>query len=212
MKLLRLEKAYAGVDKVRFVEHLERGAGVMAYYDHQADTVSIYPTNFMVGNRIDLATYAAFGERYWDRYVSNESRAIWARKLVYPDAAIIDRVIEAFRDVGNTSYEKVLEKFTTATDRLQAIHIINAFIKNNIPITQARFLNPKLHSATKEFCAGHRPYSLTPLLSAYSGSNDLRKYSMAFAQFCASNGKLHVSELSTAGELVNLFEIVSDLR
>lgn len=208
---LGLERSYAGLDLIRMVEVTERGAGVVSWYDLGKDVLSIYPMAFSIGTRIDLAVYAGLAQRYWHVAISNVDRDRWKRKLVLPDPAVIDRLSGMLKK-GCSTYKSLIPQFHTATERLQVIHVLNALIRNSITPQQVQTLSLYEYPPTQDFCEQRKPYSLTPLLSAYTGIADVRSYDNAFAQFCSRKGHLPVGEISVEGELIELFKSVTFQR
>lgn len=212
---LGLEKAYAGLKGIRFVEKAERGSGTLAYYDPSADTITIYPMLFRSGNRVDVSFYLGLGLRHWERNVSSSQKHVWREKLIQPNVAVVDRLQDYLRSGGATAYKMVLDRFSTPVERLQVIHVINTLIDNSIKPQDTKSVDLKEYPPTKDFCKGLRPFSLTPLLSVYRSNNfsttDSLKYENAFAEFCCENGRVSASETSVEYELTTLLKYVSGI-
>lgn len=206
---LQLHYSFTGLKRLRFVETLERGSGTLAHYDPNVDVISVYPLAFQIGGRIDLALYSGIGQRHWKFNVNNEDREKWTRKLVKADRAVIDRFSDAVTNTRFGRYEELLKNFHSSVDRLQAIHLINALKKNSISPTQAKNLSIYNYPPTKDFCSGSRPFSITPLMSVYSGGMNLISYDQAFAHFCSRNGKFGVAEDSVEAALLELFKSIT---
>lgn len=203
-----LRVAYRGLHKLRFCERLEKGSAVRSWYDKTSDCLTIYPMAFIPGNRIDIAVYEGLGERHWALNMTTADKVRWTKKLVIPDMATIDRVINYVKD-GGGDYTQIVKKFSTSNDRLQAIHIFNALIANAVKPDKAKHLNLKTFPATKDFCIGAKPFSLIPLISAYFGSGKLDNYKDAFAWYLSNSGRFNVSETSVESQLVKLFQAVT---
>ena len=209
---LKLERSYASIHKIRFVESLERGACRTSYYDACKDEVSIYPMAFTAGTRIDLALYSGFGDRFWATRLTSQQKTEWMRMLVSPDRAVMDRLEALFKQGDLESFDDVLEKFNVATERLQVIHVLNALIKNNVSVTNVRNISVFDYPATKDFCKSQRSFSLVPLVSVYGGLDNLRDFGPAFAHYCSHYGKFSMSDHSTADSLTELFKNVCGLK
>lgn len=208
---LKLTASYRGLKKLRFVEKLERGAGVRAFYNQGQDTLTVYPLAFCIGNRVDHALYTGLGLRHWHLSISNADQHLWEQKLVVPVKATIDRFVDFCREDSEDSVDfmDVVRKFSRADDKLQVIHICNALIASNVHPKDLQNLDVHTHPATAEFCQGLRPYSMKPLMSAYCGGEHLDKYEDAFAYYLLYGGKFHTSESSVEAQLIDLFEKVT---
>jgi hypothetical protein len=205
---LDLDHSYRGMQKLRFVEQLELGAGTTHFYNAKKDMLSVFPMAFSAGGRIDLTLYEGLGQRHWQTGMSSAHKVTWARCLVKADQHVVDRIDEALASADDGQFLDIVGLFHSATEKLQAIHIVNAMVRNSMSITQFANMSVRDYPATKDFCAGDRPYSLIPLLSAYA-ARCVRRYPEAFAQYCARSGHLPVSETSTEAAFVRLFKSVT---
>lgn len=208
---LKLDRAYNSVHKLRFVESMERGSCKSAYYDATKDEVTIYPMAFTAGTRIDQALYSGFGERFWATRLTSQQKVEWMRMLVNPDRAVMDRLDALLKQGNGESYDDVLKRFNTATERLQVLHVMNALIKNNVSVANARNISIFDYPATKDFCKSNRPYSIVPLVGVYGGLGDVKQFGPSFSHYCCHNGKFSLSERSTSEGLTELFESVCGL-
>ncbi len=205
---LKLKKSFVGMKGVRFVEKLERGSAILSRYDRSTDTISIYPMSFRSNSRVDVAFYNGLGLRHWELNVPSHLKAVWKQKLIQPNLAVMDRLNVAFKS-GFTDYKQILNKFTSAVERLQVLHVINTLIDHNVKPQEAEHLDIYAYPPIEDFCKGLTPYSLLPLLSAYRGTLD--NYEDAFSEYCTENGKLHASESSVEFELIELFKYCSGM-
>jgi len=203
---LDLQRSYEGLQKIRFVERLERGNKPF-HYDPDEDVISIYPLSNGLFGRIDKAFYSALGARFYANNVSGERRLQWSRKLVLPKRATIDKVQRMLKKGEFKNFRKLISSFKTPNDRLIALHICNALIKNSVRPSVAKELDLKRFPATKDFCRAHKPYSLRPLLSVYGAKN--MTYEQAFGEYCARKGTLGVSDQSVANGFLEVFRSVT---
>lgn len=207
---LRLQKSYQTLQKMRFVERLEKGTTLFDY-DKSTDTLSIYPLAFQAHNRIDWVVYAGLGSRFYQREMSSVAKNQWMRKQVVPKRATIDRLQDLF-DKGpvRSNFKDYLKEFNEATDRLVVIHILNALIKNSVRPSGIKTLRLDKFPPTSDFVRRLKPYSLKPLLSAYVGKTwGIDKYEFAFAEYSIRGGKFPCSELSVEDALRTLFHGVT---
>jgi hypothetical protein len=93
-------------------------------------------------------------------------------------------------------YADIVGDFDKAVDRLVALHLANALISNNLPISEARDLDVRTWSATKDFASCKRYMSLTPLTSAYSPTSIDEDFPSAVAAYL-DNSLSCVTESST---------------
>lgn len=209
---LDLKKSYVGLKGIRFVEKFERGSTTLAWYDRSSDIITVYPMAFNSGSRLDVQFYTGMGLRHWSLNIPSNLQLVWKNKLVQANLSVMDRLVIELKK-GASNYKDVLNKFTTATDRLQVLHVINTLIDHSKKPQEAQSLDIFSYPPTEDFCSGVRAYSLTPLLSAYRGSMglDMNKYENAFSEFCCENGNIHASETSVEYELVELFKFVSSV-
>lgn len=206
---LKLQGCYQGLDKIRIVEATEKGADTH-YYDRVSDVISIYPFASSAFARLDKVLYEALGERYWYKEVSTEGKVRWTKKLVYPKKSVIDRLQTSFSRGGKTSFSQFVDEFKTADEKLIAIHLCNALIRNSARAVNSKTIVLSNHPATATFAKAKAPYSLIPLLSAYCGGrNPIESYEHAFASYCSERGKIRITEPSVADALVSLFQSVS---
>jgi hypothetical protein len=205
---LRLGAAYRGTAKLRFCEKLERGSSTRAWYNPNGDIVNVYPMAFSPGHRIDETVYIGFGQRHWTRNLRTEAKLRWNKKLIVPQANVIDRIAQKLKQ-GVSTYPHLISEFTQANEKLQAIHVCNALIANAVKPNVAKTYDLFTYPATADFCKGLKPYSLIPLLSAYLGTGALGQYDVSFAKYLINGGKFHATETSVEGELVRLFEEVT---
>ena len=209
MNTLQLSKAYRNVVKVRFVERPEAG-GDAFYYDKSRDIISIYPLVPTANGRLDKVLFAAFGRRYFERYLSSAGRTQWSKKLVYPDRAVIDHLQDLFKDSPRSAMKHYLRDFRSATEKLVVIHILNALIANSIKPNRLKTLDLRTLPCTAKFVNGSSPFSMKPLLSAYVGKQwGLDRYEVAFAEYCARSGNFDISEPSVEDAAVSLFQAVT---
>jgi hypothetical protein len=207
---LGLGRSYVGLKGIRFVEKLERGSSTLSWYDRSSDVITVYPLAYSSSSRFDITFYTGLGLRHWELNVPSNLKMVWKEKLVQPNVSLMSRLEVELKKVY--LYRELLSKFTTSIDRLQVIHVINALVDNNIKPQEARCLDIYSYPPIEDFCRGLRPYSLTPLLSAYRGGSglDMNKYENAFAEFCSENGKIKAAEMSVEYELIELFKFVSN--
>jgi hypothetical protein len=209
MKSLRLDRAYIGLRGLRFVERMERGSDVLAYYDASADVITVYPMNFRLGaGRIDIALYTGFGERYWHQRIQTRAQYNWNQKYVHADRKTMDR-LRFILTTSDTSYNEIVNKFSLANERLQVIHVLDALIANNISRDRAKILDIFIYPPTAPFCNGNTPYTLNPLLSVYYGPLNMREYWTCFSKYCVFNGRIPCTDLSVESSLNNLFKTVT---
>lgn len=201
---LKLAKAYRGIKGLKFLERMIGGDPV--YYHPREDCLYVYPMAFMSGQRPDILIYRGFGQRYQYKFLSAQQKLQWAKKYVYPSAATIDRLAGMLD--GRSTFEEILRRFTEAAERLQVIHVLNALTANAVNHQSAGTIDLGNYPPTAEFAKCRRPFSLTPLTSAYSNRR-LDKYEDAFAEYCSRNGQLHVSEQSVRDGLLELFRTVT---
>ena len=209
LKSLRLDRAYLGLRGLRFVEKMERGSDVLAYYDPGTDVITVYPMNFRLGaGRIDLALYTGFGERYWNQRVQARARYVWSQKYVYSNKPTMKR-LWSILSTTNTPYNSIVEMFKLANERLQVIHVLDALIANNISRDRAKLLDIFVYPPTAPFCNGNTPYTLNPMLSVYYGPMNMREYWVCFSKYCSFNGRIPCTDLSVESSLNNLFKTVT---
>jgi hypothetical protein len=204
----RMDAVWRGLHKLRFCEKLERGSSTRAWYNQQNDVINIYPMAFSAGSRIDEALYMGFAQRHWALNMGTEAKLRWAKKLIVPQRNVIDRVDQKLR-LGIAGYHGLISDFTQASEKLQVIHICNALIANSIKPSETKNIDIFTYPATADFCKGLRPFSLTPLISAYVGTGALGQYDIAFAKYMIQGGKFNATETSVESELVRLFEEVT---
>jgi hypothetical protein len=202
-----LSVAYKGCT-LRIVENRESGLDGWSY-NQQKDELSIYPDTSN-GRQFERAILTGFGFRFFTKNLGATSKTLWRRKLVKPNKNVVDKLQELLRTKTKNKLSDYVQEFDTATDRLTAIHLINALIKNNISASRARTIDLKTFPGTAAFAKGNRPYSLIPLLSVYSGKYyGLDKYENAFAEYCLTDGKFSIAEKSTALAAKDLFRLAT---
>lgn len=209
---LKLNKSFVGLKGIRFVEKPERGSTTLSYYDRFNDTISIYPMSFRSGSRIDLTFYMGLGMRHWELNIPSNLKCLWKQKLIQPNMSTMDRLVGYIKN-GISNYKELLDKFYSAVDRLQVLHVINTLVDNRVKPNEAKGVDLFEYPPTEGFCKGLTPFSLIPLLSAYRGGSGLpmEAYEDAFAEYCSENGKVRASEQSVEWELIELFKFVSDV-
>ena len=203
-----LKKSYVGLKGIRFVEQLEKGSNVMAYYDKSSDVLSIYPMAFRSQTRVDVPFYNGIGLRHWLLNVSHTQKAFWRNKLVYASQNTVDRLQAILSRSTVVSLKDIPKKFNTPIDRLIAIHVVNTLIANSLSASAVKNVSLREYPPTRDFCRGAKPYSLIPLLSVYRGG-DGNVYEDVFAEFCSEKGSIKATELSVQTQLEELFSYVS---
>lgn len=127
---------------------------------------------------------------------------IWRRKLVLPDATIGEEFNTKLRSRQYSTYRSLVESFTGAVSRLQALHIANALIANKVPMADAYNLDVTTCGYTATFATGKAPYSITPLVSAYCEAEVWKSFSKAFQQHCLGGIKCRRSDVGAKLEQV----------
>jgi len=138
--------------------------GRFSYYDKVENVVYIAQECLDKGEDSHYLVTQSFLEAYWDR-MTPRSRLTWQHKLVTPRARTIEQIEHHIN--SGVPLRVVYQKFSDAVSRLVAIHITNALVKSGgyahgVPLAE--------HPSTADFVSGKRPFSLTPLLSVYSGA------------------------------------------
>jgi hypothetical protein len=209
---LNLRASFSGLKGLRFVEQSEKGSTTMGHYDRGRDILSVYPMAFRAGSRIDMVVYAALGLRHFELNLSSQDKLIWKKKFVYPKDAVIDRLQDFLSREGHPTFRAVLNRFSTAVDRLQVIHVLNTLLDNNVKPDEMKFIDLREYPPTRSFCRSMTPFSLTPLLSAYRSDAmgmGMDRYDIAFAEYCSENGRIPTAEMSAEESLVEIFKLVT---
>jgi len=203
---LKLSRSYTGLKPIKFLESPVNGEKIV--YDRSRDEITIHPSNFTAGDRIDAFFFKALGKRHWEMNVSSTNKIKWANQYCFVKEALIDRLSEFMH--GKLSFKEVISMFTTAVDKLIVIHILNALTHNSVTPSQLQSIDFKNHASVKDFVEGRKPYSLKPLLSTYGGDvRRLSDYSECFSEWCLNRGNFKITETSTKEEFKDLFLAVS---
>lgn len=153
----------------------------------QTPTIRLYPGLLQSGQAIaailrefGLLILAKGGER---------SKTIWEGKLDLPtpeqieaarsklDEPEIRRTCKTYEQVKNTYPET-----GSAVDRLVFIHIANALLANNIPLSDSQGVDIMKWGPTVEYAHQKKYHSLVPLVSAYCPKTVYECFGCAFAE------------------------------
>ena len=163
-----VESKHQTVDSVAELAKQEGNPTIIVYPMAQ---VAIEPERAIL-KAFGRALYASFGQR---------SKARWKDKLVLAKESQIDDYQERLKKAA--SYKELVESYPTAVDRLVAIHLSNALLANNVPISEAQNLDVRTWSSTEKFACLETPYSLTPLSSVYCRYEVDKNFADAFADY-----------------------------
>jgi hypothetical protein len=203
---LKLSSSCSGLRSIRFSETTINNDRFT--YDRAKDEIILYPVNFRAGDRIDYYLFKAIGRRHWSLNITSGEKVRWANMQVFVKEALIDRIAKVLN--GSFKFKDVINKFTTAIDKLVVIHILNALTKNSVTPSQLQSLDFRRHASVSDFVRGRRPFSIKPLISTYGGDvKRLGEYEEAFSEYCLGRGEFKISESSTREEFKNLFLEVS---
>lgn len=209
LRWLRLELSYQKLRKLVFTQEARYSDPV--YYKLTDDTLMIFPLAFRAGQRIDIATYMGFGRRHWQRNIPSPYKEQWLKLEIEPDKRVVSKVVDHLK--AGTGYKGLVARFSRCHDRLIAIHIANALIRNHVPPDVASRLDLYAYPPTADFVRGERKFSLKPLISAYRPSGlyglDVAVYEEAFTSYCMTRGSIPVTELSVQHALVELFKSIT---
>lgn len=150
----------------------------------EGDSVVLY-ANFLNGSDKDRlhAVLREFGKILFTK-LSDDAKETWQKKLVTPTEAQIEALQAKLNVEADIDYETIISNMATPVDKLVAIHVFNALIKNNITAPNARYLDLRQAGPTSEFCNLERPYSIAPLTSAYAGDERVHEnFHDAFASY-----------------------------
>lgn len=134
---------------------------------------------------------AAIANLAWSKLLTASQRLQWASKLIPAPLPSIRLVEDALS--SSMSYDDALSKLATAVDRLVGIHVFNALKVGNVRVSVAKQSSLSELPQVSGFATGEIPFSLIPLLSAYS--DGLESFDVAVADLVL--GTLSVSEFST---------------
>lgn len=206
MDPLRLQSAYRGLKSLEILEESGRGR-VKLFYDRVSDTVSLYPAFF--STRPDYDVYEAFGQRHWEKNLSQQEQLQWINAMVFPSPRTLEKFVEAVKR-GVTDYMQIVNSFTDPDERLVAVHLANALIKNNTTPSQAKYLDLQHYPPTADFISARTAYSARPLLQTYRPGHDSKNsYAKAFAEYCVNKGKF-ISTIPAISQLYKaLFSAVT---
>lgn len=124
---------------------------------------------------------AAYGDLIYQ--MSGETgKTIWEQKLVLANPDTGNLFNERLRQSRFSTFKALVESFDGAVQRLEALHIANAFIYNKVPITSAYGIDVTKHPMTAEFAGGRKPYSAVPLISAYVDQDIWQDFKVAFSR------------------------------
>ena len=128
-------------------------------------------------------------------------------KFVLPPAQTIKEFTDRLRLGTYKSYKQIVEDTEGAVPRLTVIHLVNALLLNQYPISEARDLDVTTWNSTKDFASRKRYMSLTPLVSAYSPRELYESFPVAAAAYL-ENELSDVRESTTRGSFVDLMDAI----
>lgn len=170
-----------------------------AFFDALTGAI-ICSTVLGTGPHLVGSLLAALGAKIAHQF-SPSSKARWASQLVFARPSQIDAFAGRLAQQKCETYKDLVDSFSSAVDRLVALHIANALIANRVPIAEGVNLDIRKWGATEKFAAQLTPYSLIPLVSAYCPQ--FSEFSRTFSAFVVS-GLKDVSESSVRAELKDL--------
>lgn len=117
-----------------------------------------------------------------------EMETHWKQKLVLPTNAQIDAFTGRLNE-GFKSYSDVVESLKLPVDRLVALHLANALMKNGQAFNGASNVDVREWGPTHEFATCQRYFSISPLTSAYCPQHVNQDFGSAFASMCVYDFK-----------------------
>lgn len=197
---------------VKFVEHKNQIVNSDAELSRDCQKINVYPS---LARRVvtdsDRILIREFG-----RYIFGKSSTMmqrrWKEKMSLPSKAQITAFQEKLKSQKFKTYKALVEDFASPVDRLVAMNLANAFIRNSLPIADAHGSDVRTWGATTAYASQMRYHSLIPLVSAYCPRSIMDDFGEAFADGVISKFQ-NVRHSSIQGALRDLIgEIIESVR